>query len=116
MAKNGFKLFRFNNDSFILSFSQPAIVNVSDIGIDMNLIENNVSHSNDNTTLNITDGLNIHLPEIPVSGILESSLQVAADILNVGDEGFGGVGGGGNGTARRKKKKKDERDKNGLSY
>lgn len=116
LAKNGFKLFRFNNDSFILSFSQPAIVNVSDIGIDMNLIENNVSHSNDNTTLNITDGLNIHLPEIPVSGILESSLQVAADILNVGDEGFGGVGGGGNGTARRKKKKKDERDKNGLSY
>lgn len=121
LTQNGFTLFKYENDYYILNFKTNAIVNARDGGVGEGLLERpgqtreegDSRSESDGLPGGIVLGLDRLVPEHPVDMVANTM----DNILSIGGTGSGGVGGGGKkDLSKKRKKRKDDRDGGGMGY
>lgn len=120
LTQNGFSLFKYDNDYYILNFKSNIIVNAKDSGVGEGLLE--YPHSTQIGTSHgdlssLVDNIELEIPNLVPEQPIESIVNTVDDILSIGGTGSGGVGGGGKkDLSKKRKKRKDDRDGGGMSY
>ena len=120
LSQNGFTLFKYGDDHFILNFKANVIVNARDGGVGEELLERPGKARGDDDSRaeggHLATGLDLGLdgllPEHPVDAVANA----VDNILSVGGTGTGGVGGGGKDLSKKRKRRKDDRDGGGMGY
>ena len=121
LLQNGFTLFKYGDDHFILNFKANVIVNARDGGVGEGLLERPGKARGDDDSraeggslaTGVDLGLDGLLPEHPVDAVANA----VDNILSVGGTGTGGVGGGGRkDLSKKRKRRKDDREAGGMGY
>lgn len=121
LTQNGFTLFKYEDDYYILNFKTNFIVNARDGGVGEGLLERpgqtreeGDSRSQSGSLLGGVDlGLDGLVPEHPADKVADT----IDSILSIGGTGSGGVGGGGKkDLSKKRKKRRDDRDGGGMGY
>lgn len=116
LSRNGYRLFYFESEYYILSFSQRLIINANECVHDHSLLDSSHTMSSEGSyeesSLNIAGDLLNNLPD----SHLDTVLNVTEDILSLGETGSGVGGGQAKDLSKKKKKKKGEDEEGGISY
>lgn len=120
LSQEGFRLFKHENEYFILSFNQNVILTAKECGVGEGLLEppHRQEDAKDGISLgevieNIGENLSDLIPEHP----MESALSAADEALSMGGTDSGiSTGGGAKDLSKKKKKRPDEREGGGRRY
>ena len=120
LSQEGFRLFKHDNEYYILSFNQQVILTAKECGVGERLLEPPIHQEAANESLsmgefidNIGDSLSALQPEHP----MESLSNAADNLLSMGGtDSRISTGGGAKDLSKKKKKRPDERDGGGRGY
>ena len=121
LTQNGFTLFKFEGEYYILNFKTNAIVNARDGGVGEGLLEHpgETRAEGDSRTESggLLNGVGLDLDGLVPDHPVENVANTLDNILSMGGTGSGGVGGGGGkDLSKKRKKRKDDRDGGGRGY
>ena len=121
LTQNGFTLFKYEGEYYILNFKTNAIVNARDGGVGEGLLEHpgETRAEGDSRTESggLLNGVGLDLDGLVPDHPVENVANTLDNILSMGGTGSGGVGGGGGkDLSKKRKKRKDDRDGGGRGY
>ena len=120
LTQNGFVLFKYKSDHYILNFKTNTIANVSDCGVGEGFLERPEQKKDEGNSRSgvggpsygVVSSLDSVVPDFPFDTVVDT----VDNILSIGGNGSAGVGGGGaKDLSKRRKKRKDGRE-GGMGY
>ena len=117
LSQNGFRLFKSDNEYFILSFNHTTLISAKECGVGEGLLEP-PSRGNDNPDIlgigELIEGAGDNLAKVSLENPADKVLNLVDDVLSIGGTGTGGSGGGkAKDLSKKKKRRGDDRDGGG---
>ncbi len=117
LSQNGFRLFKSDNEYFILSFNHNTLVSAKECGVGEGLLEP-PSRGNDNPDIlgigELIEDAGENLAKVSLENPADKVLNLVDDVLSIGGTGTGGSGSGkAKDLSKKKKRRGDDRDGGG---
>ena len=117
LSQNGFRLFKSDNEYFILSFNHNTLVSAKECGVGEGLLEP-PSRGSDNPDIlgigKLIEDAGENLAKVSLENPADKVLNLVDDVLSIGGTGTGGSGSGkAKDLSKKKKRRGDDRDGGG---